>query len=330
MYKNWLVLIVVLFFVSCQSGKEFRHLTVVSYNVENLFDTIDDPHTRDNEFLPEGDKKWTSERYEKKLNDIARVLTAINPDDLPEIIGLTEVENRQVLDDLVNTDAMVPGDYQIVHQDSPDKRGIDVALLYRPVEFNFISFEAIPVDPGFATRDILHVHGTFKKEDFHFFVNHWPSRIGGLEKSEPNRLVVAETLKAKVDEVLADDPDAHIVIIGDMNDEPQNKSLKEVLGAGIPDSDLALVNLMMPLALEKKGTYNYRGNWNMLDNLVVSSNLLDKKGFQVSPATGYIFREAWMEYTNKEQEVSPNRTYGGPNYYGGVSDHFPVYFEMKK
>ena len=328
--KNWSLFVLVLLLVSCQSGKEYRQVTVVQYNVENLFDTQDDPHTLDNEFLPESEKKWTASRCNKKLNDIARVLTDINPGDLPEIIGLAEVENQQVLEDLVKTNAMAPGNYRIVHQDSPDRRGIDVALLYRPDEFKFISFEAVPVDPGFETRDILHVYGKFKKENFHFFVNHWPSRIGGLEKSEPARVVAAQTLKRKVEEVLAQDPDARIVILGDMNDEPENKSLKTVLGAGMPDSNSQLVNLMMPLALEKKGTYNYRGTWNMLDNLVVSSNLMDRKGFRVTPPFGVIFREAWMEYTDKKGNVSPNRTYGGPNYYGGVSDHFPVYFELKK
>lgn len=330
MTKNWLVLLVVILFVSCRSGKETNQITVVSYNVENLFDTEDDPHKNDNEFLPDAKKEWTQERYQKKLDDIAHVLKDINPDDMPEIIGLAEIENQKVLEDLVQTKALAPGKYQIAHKESPDKRGIDVALLYRPAEFKLGGFDAIAVDPGFATRDILHVWGKFKGEKFHFFVNHWPSRIGGLEKSEPARVVAAETLKKTVDLILADDSEAQIVIMGDMNDEPFNKSLRTVLRAASPASDSALVNLMMPLSEAGKGTYNYRGNWNMLDNLVVSSNLLDDDGFRVTPPTGFIFRESWMEYTSKKGEVSPNRTYGGPNYYGGVSDHFPVYFELKR
>lgn len=330
MKRNTTLLILLLFFVSCQSGKQLSHVTVVNYNVENLFDTEDDKHIDDNEFLPESEKKWTPERYQKKLDDIARVLTSIDAKDLPEIIGLEEVENRGVLEDLINTSAMGKGHYAIVHQDSPDNRGIDVALLYRPAEFQLISFEVIPVDPGFKTRDILHVYGKFKKQNFHFFVNHWPSRIGGLEKSEPNRVVAAETLKKAVDQVLATDPTANIVIMGDMNDTPENKSLKEVLGAGMPGSPSQLVNLMMPLALEGKGSYYYRGSWDMLDNLIVSQSLLDSKGFRVSPVKGHIFSQDWMNYTDKNGNVSPNRTYGGPNYYGGVSDHYPVYFELKK
>jgi len=325
--RIWLICVVLLF-ASCKGGKQLNHLTFVSYNVENLFDTDDDPHKHDNDFLPTSDKKWTPERYQKKLVDIARVLQEINPADMPEIIGLIEVENRKVLDDLVKTAPLLSGNYRIVHQEGPDRRGIDVALLYRPEEFDLITYEAIPVDPGFATRDILHVVGNFKRETFHFFVNHWPSRIGGQEKSEPARVIAAETLKYHVDRVLRETPEAHIVIMGDMNDEPLDKSLQDVLGAG--HSGAALVNLMMPLDVAGKGTYFYRGHWNMLDNLVVSSNLLDRKGYQVKEAIGKIFQQPWIEYTSKKGEVSPNKTYGGDNYYGGVSDHFPVYLELTR
>ncbi|WP_372774160.1 endonuclease/exonuclease/phosphatase family protein [Mangrovibacterium sp.] len=330
MTKNWLVILTFLFLVSCQSRNEFRQVTIVSYNVENLFDTEDDPHVNDNEFLPTSEKKWTGDRYEKKLNDIARVLTDISPDDLPGIIGLAEIENRRVLEDLVRIKRMSPGNYQIVHHDSPDHRGIDVALLYRPDKFEFITSEAIAVNPGFSTRDILYVYGKIKNEDFHFFVNHWPSRIGGLAKTAPHRMFVAGVLKQRVDRILTKNPEANVVIMGDMNDEPHNESMSKVLGAGMPDSNSKLVNLMAPFEGQKKGTYCYRGNWNVLDNLVVSSSLMDEKGFRVVAPVGSIFREAWMEYTDKQGKVTPNRTYGGPNYYGGVSDHFPVYFEIEK
>ncbi|PTN10075.1 endonuclease/exonuclease/phosphatase family protein [Mangrovibacterium marinum] len=330
MAKYGLVVALVVLFVSCRTAKDAKRLTVVSYNVENLFDTVDDPQTNDNEFLPTAKKKWTPERYQKKLDDLARVLADISPDDLPEIIGLAEVENQQVLDDLVNTKALAPGQYKIAHRESPDKRGIDVALLYRPATFKLGGYQAIAVDPGFATRDILHVWGKFRNESFHFFVNHWPSRIGGLGKTEAARVIAAETLKKKVDQLVADDPDACIVIMGDMNDEPFNKSLRLVLGAGSPGAGSDLVNLMAPLAEAGQGTYNYRGKWNMLDNLVVSSNLLDEKGYRLSSPAGVVFRESWMEHTNAKGEVSPNRTYGGPNYYGGVSDHFPVYLTLER
>ena len=250
------------------------------------------------------------------------------------MIGLCEVENRKVLGDLISTGALAAAQYSVAHFESPDMRGIDVALLYRGDRFLIDKTEAIPIhfteEPNYKTRDILHVSGKIKKEEFHLFVNHWPSRIGGNEKTEPNRVFVATVLKQKVDEVLAQNPAANIIIMGDMNDEPENKSLLETLAAKAPGSGSTLVNLMLPLDEQDKGTYNFRGNWNMLDNLIVSCSLLNGKGFDVEGRQGYIFRKEWMEYKNKRGAVSPNRTYGGPNYYGGVSDHFPVYFVLKE
>ncbi|MGD9931684.1 MAG: endonuclease/exonuclease/phosphatase family protein [Mangrovibacterium sp.] len=315
--------------VSCQSSAKRKQATIVFYNVENLFDTVDDPHKNDNDFLPESDKQWTTERYQKKLDDIATVLTNINPDELPEVIGLCEIENLTVLNDLAKTKAMSKGNYRIVHQDSPDERGIDVALFYRPTEFKLISHETLTVNPGFKTRDILHVYGQLGGDKIHFFVNHWPSRIGGLDKTEPNRMAAAQVLKNKVDELLARDPGTKIIIMGDMNDEPGNASLLSTLGAKAPESNAGLTNLMFPLKEKKLGSYNYRSNWNMLDNLIVSNSVLNGKGF-VTTAPGFIFREEWIEYKNKNGTVSPNRTYGGPNYYGGVSDHFPVYLKLSR
>ncbi len=306
-----------------------KHATVVFYNVENLFDTLDDPKVKDEEFLPGSDKKWTLERYHKKLEDIAHVITDIDQEDLPEIVGLCEIENQTVLDDLVKSGKMSKGNYQIVHIDSPDERGIDVAFLYRQGEFKVISYEALHVDPGFRTRDILHVYGKLGPDKIHFFVNHWPSRIGGLEKSQPNRMVAAKVLREKVSEILKQDPSSKIIIMGDMNDEPLNESILGTLGAKAPGSGADLVNLMLPLDEKNLGSYYYRGEWDMLDNLIVTEPLLKGKGF-ITTAPGHIFHEKWMEYKNKEGDITPNRTYGGPNYYGGVSDHFPVYMELTR
>lgn len=312
-----------------------RNITVVFYNVENLFDTKNDLGERDGEFTPEGANKWTEERYAKKLEDISKVLSSVNKNELPEIIGLCEIENRKVLDDLVRTQMLKKGDYEIEHFESPDYRGIDCALLYRPDEFKVI--KSIPVsiafadDPEYTTRDILYVKGeTRNREEFHIFVNHWPSRIGGLEQTEPKRMAVAQLLKSKIDSVQKVNSKANILVMGDMNDEPSNKSLSEVLAAKSPDvKNAALVNLMYPIHANKKGSYNYRGTWNMLDNIVVSAGLLDNEGFQCVDKHGYVFREKWMEYEDKNNGVTPNRTYGGPNYYGGVSDHFPVFINLK-
>lgn len=334
---NFTVMVVLLsLFLSCSTERynAKRNITMVFYNVENLYDTIDDPRTNDNEFLPDSEKKWTPERYQKKLEDISKVLSSINSHELPEIIGLCEVENKQVLEDLSKTRKLASGKYQIVHYDSPDFRGIDCALLYRPDEFKVIESSPIKVaftdDNNYTTRDILYVKGeTNNREEFHVFVNHWPSRIGGNDQTEPKRIVVAQILKSKIDSVQNVNPEANIVIMGDMNDEPSNKSLSKIIGAKSPDVENAeFINLMFPAHNDKRGSYNYRGNWNMLDNIVVSSNLLDDQGFKVIGNQGDVFHEEWMENISRDGVMYPNRTYGGPNYYGGVSDHFPVYFML--
>jgi predicted extracellular nuclease len=324
-----LLVITLMLFSSFRPNLLNKKATIAFYNVENLFDTIDDPGITDEEFLPVSEKQWNTQRYNKKLEDIARVLGGINSEELPEVIGLCEVENRGVLEDLIATEPLTSGNYQIVHVDSPDKRGIDVALLFRKREFKLLSHEALLVDPGFETRDILHVTGKLGKDQFHLFVNHWPSRWGGVEKSESNRLVAAQTLKKKVDEILAENNEAKIVIMGDMNDEPDNKSLAEIVQAMAPNQKAELYNLMIPLDEQNRGSYNYRGHWNMIDNILVSETVLRGKGFVTTDQLGQVYHEAWMEYRNKDGQMSPNRTYGGLNYYGGVSDHFPVYLNLE-
>jgi len=318
---------------SCTSVKKSlrREYTVVSYNVENLFDTVDDPKIPDEEFLPESEKKWDNDKYQKKLTDIAQVISEVNPKEMPEVVGLVEVENQTVLEDLVRT-GKLNSRYAIIHEESPDYRGIDVALIYRKDAFKEIMHETLPVvfsdDPEFKTRDILHVTGKIRNKTVHLFVNHWPSRIGGDEKTEPKRVLAASVLKKKVDQILATDPKARIIIMGDMNDEPTNKSLNETLGAASTDSGATLVNLMLSDDAAGMGTYFYNGNWNMLDNLIVSETVLKGKGVLVEGAKGNIFSNERMLFTNKKGDKTPNRSYVGNKYVGGVSDHFPVYFKM--
>ena len=332
--KFALIVLAALVLGSCTSVKRTlkSEYTVVSYNVENLFDTVDDPKIQDEEFLPVSEKKWTTERYQKKLTDIAEVISEVNPKELPEFVGLVEIENQTVLEDLLQTAKLKNQGYAIIHEESPDIRGIDVALIYRRDAFTEIAHETLPVtlpdDPEFKTRDILHVTGKIEHKTVHIFVNHWPSRIGGDDKTEPKRVLAATVLKNKVDQILSDDPKAWIIIMGDMNDEPANKSLKETLGAQSPDSGAKLVNLMLPDDVAGKGTYFYSGNWNMLDNLVVSQALINGKGIKIENNKGFIFSKDWMIYTNKNGDKTPNRSYVGNKYVGGVSDHFPVYFKM--
>ncbi len=334
MKNNFLIFAALLWTLSsCSSVRNtLKHeYTVVSYNVENLFDTVDDPKIPDEEFLPGSEKNWDNEKYQKKLTDISNVISEINPNELPEIVGLVEVENQTVLEDLIIT-TKLNNKYAIIHEESPDYRGIDVSLIYRKDAFTEIMHETLPVifpdDPEFKTRDILHVTGKIRNKVVHIFVNHWPSRIGGEEKTEPKRVLAASVLKSKVDQIFAADPKSRIIIMGDMNDEPANKSLEQTLGAKLPDSVSALVNLMTSDDSAQHGTYFYKGNWNMLDNLVVSGTMISGKQIYVEDHKGFIFSNDWMIYTNKDGDKTPNRSYVGKKYVGGVSDHFPVYFKM--
>jgi predicted extracellular nuclease len=326
-------------FVSCTPLKNLssrRNLTVVFYNVENLFDTENQQGKNDGDFTPEGQKQWDDTRYRKKLEDLARAIAEINRADLPEIIGLSEVENEKVVMELAKTGLLQKGGYNIVHHESPDLRGIDCALIYRPDEFKVLDHFAIRVvredNPRFRTRDILYVKGqTRNREEFHIFINHWPSRIGGVEETRHLRMAAAGMLKTKIDSVMVVSPDAHIIVMGDMNDEPDNESLKDVLGALPPGSqEPYLVNLMFPAFSEGEGTYYYRGKWNMLDNLVVSPGLLGNRGFRCRDGRGFIYRSDWMEQPDRNGVRLPYRTYSGQKYMGGVSDHFPVYFRLRR
>ncbi len=331
--KN-LFLFVIISIISVSIYAQDNTATIMFYNVENLFDTIDDPLISDEEFTPEGKKQWTTERYQKKLNDIAKVISSVNENEFPVIAGFCEVENRTVLEDLIKTEALKTINYKIVHEDSPDSRGIDVGLIYNSDKFTYLSHKTIPINTGtkYKVRDILYTKGILYGEDtIHVFVNHWKSRSGGKEETEPQRMKSAETLRKEVDTVLELNMNAKILIMGDLNDEPKNKSIFEALKANNSNNSDSLFNLMYNLSENGKGTHSYRGEWSMLDNLIVSNHFLnDKNGFVVDGNTGHIFSADWITYENKNGQKSPSRTYGGPNYYSGYSDHYPVYLILKK
>lgn len=324
------------FLASCSSPKYTprRNMTMVFYNVENLFDTVNTPGFRDGEFTPEGRNSWTGIRYQKKLQDLSRVIRGINPKELPEIIGLCEVENEDVVNDLVQTGQLAEGKYSVVHHESPDMRGIDCALIFRSDEFTLEHHMPISLKKvngqNLKTRDILYVKARSRNgEEFHFFVNHWPSRIGGEAVTEAKRVAVAALLREKLDSVIMTIPEAHIVILGDMNDQPDNKSLRQVLGAQPPFTPGArLVNLMYPEFQRGLGSYKYNGKWQMLDNIIVTAALTDASGWRVMGQTGHVYKEMWMEHAGRNGNVSPNRTYQGSRYTGGPGDHFPVFIRL--
>lgn len=343
----FLVVVLSLHFGACQSQHSnskqanftSKAVTMVSYNVENLFDTINDPTINDEDFTPEGDLKWTSKRYGKKLNDLAKVLAATDKQNLPAIITLVEVENQAVLIDLVNTEPLKQGNYKIVHYDSPDARGIDVALLYRSdfiqvLESNKIGIK-YPFENDKETRDILHVKTLWEGTDtLHFFVNHWNSRREGNEITEPRRVFAAGVLRSKVDSLQKSNNQCKIIITGDFNDTPTDKSLDQILLAkeNTSSNNAELHNTLYKKALNREGSYNYKNDWTMLDNIIVSQALINtQKGWSAEAHSGQIFSDDWIMYENPKAGTKvPNKTYGGKSYFGGYSDHLPVFLVLNK
>ena len=309
---------------------------VLFYNVENLFDTIDDPKTKDEEFLPGTDKNWNSERYNKKLRDIAQVIATSDSASLPAVVGLCEVENRAVLEGLINTSALDSVRYGIVHRNSPDRRGIDVAALYDSTRFELISSNFYTVELKDSlnpkTRQIVYFKGLLRhKHEVHFFVCHWPSRRGGADASEHKRMQVAGLIRSKVDSIYSQDKNAAIIIMGDLNDHPDNRSVTETLGARGEGSNSDLVDLFYDEHQRAEGTYNYRGDWGVLDHFIVSSNLLDpSNAISTSQQDAWIVKKDWLLYYDENyDDTKPSRTYGGPNYYGGYSDHLPILLRLE-
>lgn len=307
-------------------GEDKNVQRIAFYNVENLFDTVDDPNGRDEEFLPTAKKEWTMERYQKKLDQLAQVFEELN---FPTVIGLCEVENEGVMKDLATKTVMKKTGYEVVHVESPDYRGIDVGLMYKKKCFKMLEKSVIRIDfpkeivENYTTRDVLIVKGLLHgKDEVYFFVNHWPSRRGGLAANSPKREYVAAQVRKKVEEIYAENAEANIILMGDFNDEPDNKSINEVLIKG----DI-LDNAMTEMDEKGEGTYNYRGNWNMIDQFITSKNVEDKEGDLYILSTN-ILREDYLYYTDKKYGKTPTRTYGGSRYYGGYSDHLPIYMDL--
>lgn len=318
--------------------KNDEALRIVFYNVENLFDIYDDPIKNDDEFLPTSAKAWDETKYRKKLNDIYKTLTALGGWGLPAVIGLAEVENRLVMNELISKTPLVKAGYSIIHEESPDRRGIDVGLIYQPKKFRPFSHRAIPLNMPFdtttKTRDILYVKGlVFKKDTLHIFINHWPSRMGGVEASEPKRIFAAHTLRSVVDSICTRNNQANIIIMGDFNDEPNNKSITEGLRAKSRLNELSecdLFNTSYVHFEQGKGTEKYKDHWGVLDQIIISHPLVSReKGIVVQDGKSSIFDAEWLlEADSKYMDIMPFRTYAGPKYLGGPSDHLPVFIEL--
>lgn len=327
MIKNFYLLSLSLLIIFSSSCKKEIH-TIAFYNLENLFDTLDNPKINDNEFLPDSEKQWNTAKYYNKLDSLAKVISQIGASGGPEILGLCEMENRMVLEDLRNRSSLKNLSYQIAHIESQDRRGIDVALFFKSdyVLDTALALEVeIEGEPDFRTRNILYVRLTGKrKEVYHFYVNHWPSRYGGREESNYKRMAASNSLKRHLIQVFEKDTNANIVIMGDFNDETTDASLQNLKGT--------VINTFAVLDSAEKGSYRYRDNWNMLDQILISPALMDGKNPDYVPGSAGIFERDWLKQKgeNNRYKGYPLRTWGGSLYLGGFSDHFPVFIYIEK
>lgn len=315
------------------SGQE---LSIVFYNTENLYDTIDSPGTDDAEFTPEARIPWTTRRFNTKLDRMADVFGSIASPAMPDIIGLAEVENKYVLECLIKTGKMRGAAYGIVHFESADERGSDVALLYKKSSFEVTMAQPLKVkilNTGDRTRDILLVKGkTRSGNELHLFVNHWPSRREGAELTEFKRIEAAKTLRRQVSDIFDADPSARMVIMGDFNDEPGNRSIREVLSAKQPRppySATDLYNLFYNDFKAGRGTTCFK-DWDMFDQLIVSGSMLDRSaGLHCTPESASIFSPDRLIHKDRNGKSRPNRTMG-EKYFGGYSDHLPVMLKLEE
>ena len=347
MRKVFYILLLAFLTVQVDGAAQSKHYSVVFYNVENLFDTIKSPGVLDDEFTPAGANKWDGDKYWKKMANLEKVFLGIaaTANGYPAIIGLAEVENRNVLEDLVSVEKLRIANYQIVHYDSPDARGIDVALFYRPDQFKYEGSVpirvALPSEPNFRTRDILCVWGSIEGEEFCFFVCHFPSRTGGEQTSEYRRIAAAQTLRDAADSIMAARPGIKLVAMGDMNDDPNNRSLYTVLGAKGKErevrTDTDFFNPYYEMYRKGFGTLAYNDAWNLFDNIIVNGALLNAgRGALklVKPAKGKyygnIFKQPFMLQQSGQYKNYPLRTFVGNNFMNGYSDHFPVYILIAK
>lgn len=329
--KTYFLFILCIFSILCEARS--KKVLVSFYNVENLFDTIDAADVIDEEFTPLGRKKWNTERYNTKLTNIASVIKEVGfskADGYPAIVGLCEVENEQVVKDLINTKELSAAKYKYVHINSPDRRGIDVALLFRKGCFKLEHFKSyrlkMPNDSNFRSRDQLVVKGKLNKKEVNIIVNHWPSRRGGAVKSEPLRLEAAKMCKHIVDSIMQNDKDSGILIMGDFNDNPDNKSLTEVLKTYQNKNRLGdnlLFNPFYNLYKSGVGSLCYRDNWDLFDMILLSEKMIHNSKLKFHDFG--VYSPDHLKQSSGKYKGYPNRTFGGSLYLGGYSDHFSSY-----
>lgn len=323
--------------VLAQSTKKNAEIIVAFYNTEKFYDIIDNPDNEDdNEFTPEGVKKWDNKRYLKKVEMVAKALSSISENNPPAVLGLCEIENNTILDDIIKNEKLVPFNYKYIYKNTTND--LDIALIYRNDIFKALTYKKIPVnsnDPEIDLQSILYVKGIFLPSDTVFiFVNHWKSRKGA--NTNDLRQITAKTLKEQIEELFDKNENAKILVMGDFNDEPTDKSIFRNLEANNKrkntDKD-ELYNFFYDINnLSPEGTIYRKDKWYLFDQIMVSQELVnEKKGLTAEYNSGSIFKQNWLLTDNsKADELIPKETYGGDTYIGGASDHLPVYVIMKR
>lgn len=330
-------------FVTYGQDKAYDIRTIAFYNVENLFDTINNPKKFDDDRTPNGKDRYTSKIYWDKIDKLSRVLSEIGRKETqtsPVILGVCEIENRAVLEDLITSKKLIEQHYGIVHYDSPDERGIDVALLYQKRYFKPISHKThkllIFKDDGKRdfTRDQLVVSGILDSELIHVIVNHWPSRSGGEAKSRPFRLAAAKVNKRIIDSLQAMNHEAKIITMGDFNDDPDSPSVKKILNAKEKKQDVQKgIGLYNPMAnMHRRGlnTLAYRDNLNLFDQIIFTQPFLEKEYNSYRFYKAGIYNKRYLITDKGRFKGYPFRSYNYNTYQGGYSDHFPVYIYLIK
>lgn len=325
-------ILAILFLFGSASAQD-TGLSVIFYNAENFFDWKNDSLTRDDEFTPEGERHWTFNRFTERANATAKALIGAAGWDTPALIGLCEIENRFVLTRLIQDTPLQKYPFKIIHKDSPDARGIDVALLYNADVFFPITYEYFPLRNADGsvrkTREILHVSGVLANSDtLHVLLNHWPSRYSGVLETRPLRNAAADFLRQKVDSIMYVQPEAKLVIMGDFNDQPTDESIAQFLLR--PGENEPLVNLSELWQQAGSGTLKYQSQWYVFDQIIVSRALLEAKtGLCTEASQARIVRSDFLlEPDERHGGVKPFRTYIGYRYNGGFGDHLPVTLQL--
>jgi endonuclease/exonuclease/phosphatase family metal-dependent hydrolase len=327
------------FMLSAQEQKRYEVYSVGFYNLENLFDTIHDAGKNDYEFLPDGTNKWGTLKYTNKLEKMATVLNEMATDVVPvgmAAVGVSEIENSRVLKDLVNHEILAPRGWDFIHIEGPDRRGVDCGLLYNPKLFKPLKSKLAPYttvdnDTTYKTRGFLIVNGELGGESVHIIVNHWPSRFA----KSPARERAGDLVRQLKDSIMAEMPHTKVLIMGDMNDDPDDKSMKKCLGAVREKSDVkSSSDLYNPWwnILRKKGigTLKYRGKWNLFDQIVISGNLIGNDRSTLKLYKTEVFSRSYLFQQEGRYKGNTLRTHAGGVWLNGYSDHLPVIVYLLK